>query len=344
MHRRRQMLGTCPGAMWYPVLEGECDMRVPQVSERIKEAPAQALRGVFAGIGQLLLITDKLRNKASHQDVPRARTPGASETVTDAAVTSLAGHGTGTAAAPARAAAAEAGPGLVDAGPTAEAAAAPAVSAPAGAAPEGAAAAPAEAVTESETVSAEPAPARPATTRRTAAKPVSDKPVTAKPPAKPATAKPATAKPVTPRRTAAKAAAAEAAEAAGEAAPKPPKRQSSRNFDKTGNVRVLGHEADTPAPEPAAAAPEPVAAAPERVVAAEPVAAAPEPVVAAEPAAAAAPLPNYDELSVASLRARLRNLDVAQVRELAEYERAHAARADVLTMFERRIAKLEAEA
>jgi hypothetical protein len=342
MHRRRQMLGTCPGAMWYPVLEGECDMRVPQVSERIKEAPAQALRGVFAGIGQLLLITDKLRNKASHQDVPRARTPEASGTVTDTAVTSLAGHGAGTAAAPAGATAAEAGPALVDAGPTAEAAAAPAASAPAAAA-----SAPAEAVTESETVSAEPAPARPAATRRTAAKPVSDKPVTAKPPAKPATAKPAMAKPTTPRRTAAKAAAAEAAEAAGEAAPKPPKRQSSRNFDKTGNVRVLGHEADTPAPEPAAAAPEPVAAAPEPVVAAEPepvVAAEPEPVVAAEPAAAAAPLPNYDELSVASLRARLRNLDVAQVRELAEYERAHAARADVLTMFERRIAKLEAEA
>ena len=39
-------------------------MRVPQVSERIKEAPAQALRGVFAGIGQLLLITDKIRHKA----------------------------------------------------------------------------------------------------------------------------------------------------------------------------------------------------------------------------------------------------------------------------------------
>jgi hypothetical protein len=315
-------------------------MRVPQVSERIKEAPAQALRGVFAGIGQLLLITDKLRNKASHQDVPRARTPEASETVTDTTVTSLAGHGAGTAAAPAGAAAAEAGSALVDAGPTAEAAAAPAASAPAAAA-----AAPAEAATESETVSAEPAPARPATTRRTAAKPVSGKPVTAKPPAKPATAKPATAKPTTPRRTAAKAAAAEAAEAAGEAAPKPPKRQSSRNFDKTGNVRVLGHEADTPAPEPAAAAPEPVAASPEPVVATEPlVATEPEPVVAAEPVAAAAPLPNYDELSVASLRARLRNLDVAQVRELAEYERAHAARADVLTMFERRIAKLEAEA
>ena len=67
-------------------------MRVPQVSERIKEAPAQALRGVFAGIGQLLLITDKLRNKAAHQDFPRARTLGASETVTDTTVTSPAGH------------------------------------------------------------------------------------------------------------------------------------------------------------------------------------------------------------------------------------------------------------
>src|SRR2546430_17516944 len=130
MHRRRQMLGTCPGAQWYPVLEGECDMRVPQVSERIKEAPAQALRGVFAGIGQLLLITDKLRNKASHQDVARARTPEASETVTDTAGTSPAGHGAGTAAAPAGAAAAEDAPALVDAGPTAEAVAAPAASAP----------------------------------------------------------------------------------------------------------------------------------------------------------------------------------------------------------------------
>jgi len=247
-------------------------MRVPQVSERIKEAPAQALRGVFAGIGQLLLITDKLRNKASHQDVPRARAPGAPVTVTDTTVTSPA-----------------------NAGP----AAAP--------------------------------PTKPAVTaRRTAAKPVTGKPVTAKPPAKPAT----------PRRTAAKAAAAEAAESAGEAAPKPPKRQSARNFDKTGNVRVLGGGADSPAPA-AAAAPQ-TAARPEQTPAPEPAAAA-EPVVAAEPAAAA-PLPNYDELSVASLRARLRNLDVAQVRQLAEYERAHAARADLLSMYERRIAKLEAEA
>ena len=60
-------------------------MRVPQVSERIKEAPAQALRGVFAGIGQLLLITDKLRNKPpASQQVPQARAPQPSETVSPA--------------------------------------------------------------------------------------------------------------------------------------------------------------------------------------------------------------------------------------------------------------------
>ena len=61
-------------------------MRFPQVSDRVKEAPAQALRGVFAGIGQLLLFTDKLRNKTpASQQVPRARVPQPSETAPDAA-------------------------------------------------------------------------------------------------------------------------------------------------------------------------------------------------------------------------------------------------------------------
>ena len=256
-------------------------MRVPQVSERIKEAPAQALRGVFAGIGQLLLITDKIRNKASYQDVARARTARAPGTVTDTAVTSPAGHDAGTAAAAAAAEPAAAGPALAE---PARAEAAPAEAAPAG-----------------------PAAGKPATARRTAAKPAAGKPVTPKPAAKPVTAKPPTA-----RRTPAKTAAAESAAAAGETPPSPPKRQSTRDFDKTGNVRLLADETAVPAAAPAAAGP--------------------------------APLPNYDELSVASLRARLRNLDVSQVRQLAEYERTHAARAEVLTMFERRIAKLEAEA
>jgi hypothetical protein len=173
-------------------------MRVPQVSERIKEAPAQALRGVFAGIGQVLLIADRLRNKTpASQHVPPARAPEPSETRAEPA----------TPPAPVPAAA--------------------------------------------------PAPAAPAAER--------------------------------------------VAEV--------------RDLDKTGNVRLLTSE-EAGAAETARTA---------DVAASEDV-----------------PLPNYDELSVASLRARLRNLDAAQVKQLAEYERAHAARGDVITMFERRIAKLEA--
>ena len=199
-------------------------MRVPQVSERVKELPAQALRGVFAGIGQLLLVTDKLMHKTPQdQQVPQARGPERPETVADTAA------------------------------PTAETAkAAPAAE------------------------TAKPAPAEKA-----------------------------------------------AGEAPGEKAPE------ARDLDKTGNVRLLdGAEAGASGAAKAAEAP----------VAAEAPAAGEAP-AAAE---AGAPLPNYDELSVASLRARLRNLDAAQVKQMAEYERAHAARADVITMFERRIAKLEA--
>ena len=188
-------------------------MRMPQVSERIKEAPAQALRGVFAGIGQLLLITDKLRNKAPAHDVPQA--------------------------AP------------------------------------------------------EPPRAPEPTESAHVPKPSADSFA-----------------------------------------------EAQKDLDKTGNVRLLTEEA----PEPAAAG-APVAA--EASAAAE----APEPVaagapVAAEPVAAGAaePLPNYGSLTVASLRARLRNLSIDQVRELAEYERAHAGRPEVITMFERRVAKLEADA
>ena len=307
-------------------------MRVPQVSERIKEAPAQALRGVFAGIGQLLLITDKLRNKApAGQDVSRARTSGASGTVTAT-----------TAARPA--------------GQREEAAAAPAT--PAATEPVTSATAPAATAAADEAAAAESAAAKSAAARRAPAKPTTAKPAT-KPTGKPTTARRSPARPATAQT-------APAEPAAGEP-PKPPKRQSTRDFDKTGNVRLLGEEDSSPLSAAASAiqaepvtTPEPVTATePEAVTAAEPeavsgakpeagAAAEPEVVSAAEPVSgpvdSAPPLPNYDELSVASLRARLRNLDVAQVAQLADYERAHAARADVLAMFERRIAKLEAEA
>jgi hypothetical protein len=182
-------------------------MRMPQVSERVKEAPAQALRGVFAGLGQLLLITDKLRNKTPiHGGTSQAKT--AKAPATEAA------HMAATPVVP------EAAP-VADAAPD---------------------------------VAAKPA----------------------------------------------------AAEDTGSAEKQP-------ESGKTGNVRLL-----TEGP------------------------AAPE--AADESGVGEAPLPNYDELTVASLRARLRNLSIEQVRELAEYERAHAGRAEVVAMFERRVAKLEAGA
>jgi len=263
-------------------------MRVPQVSERIKEVPAQALRGVFAGIGQLLLITDKLRNKAP-ADVPPARTPERSQPVADATVSE------------------------------------PAV-------PQEKAAEPAPATPEP----TQAAGAKPSSVKSTPAKPTTAKATTAKPAAAKATAATeTTAKATTAKPAAAKATVANETTAKATAA-KPSRAPRTRDFDKTGNVRLLD-DAETSA---ARVSPAPAAAAPG--AAARPDAAGPG-AVGNKPGDSGPPLPNYDELSVASLRARLRNLDLAQVRQLAEYESTHAARADVIGMFERRIAKLEAD-
>ena len=54
------------------------------------------------------------------------------------------------------------------------------------------------------------------------------------------------------------------------------------------------------------------------------------------------PVPGYDELSLPSVRARLRTFDVPKLRELADYERSHADRPDFVQMFERRIVRVEA--
>jgi hypothetical protein len=195
-------------------------MRIPQqVSERVKEAPAQALRAVFSGIGQVLLVADRIKNRANE---PARSQPGAPQ-------------------------------------------------------------------------------------RR-------DQP--------------------------------------GQSTPVAPKDESRwRSLDETGNVRLLAQDevaqpakpaaapgladeaAQTATAEPAGEAEQP---------ASEP-AAVPQPRSGAEtgPDEAALPVPNYDDLTVASLRARLRNLDSGQVRALLDYEKANAGRAAVLTMYERRIAKLE---
>ena len=49
-------------------------MPIPQVTDRIKEAPAVALRAVFAGVGQLLMAVDKIR--AQMQEQATSAAPG----------------------------------------------------------------------------------------------------------------------------------------------------------------------------------------------------------------------------------------------------------------------------
>ena len=72
----------------------------------------------------------------------------------------------------------------------------------------------------------------------------------------------------------------------------------------------------------------------------------PCPATWAEPAlllaAEAPPLPGYDDLSLASLRARLRMLDAPTIQAMLSYEKAHARREPVITMLERRLAKISA--
>jgi hypothetical protein len=219
-------------------------MRIPQqVTERVKEAPAQALRAVFSGIGQVLLVADRLRTRATEPD--RAPAPGGQDGAPRDETRWRSLDETGNV----------------------------------------------------RLLSETPAPASPAATEP--------------------------------------AAAAEPADAAGpgsaaDAGPPP-----AADAAPAGPAALTEQAAGA---EPAAVPAEPAAAAGPAVTPESAAAAGP---AAAGPAQPGLPVPNYDDLSVASLRARLRNLDLSQVRVLLEYEKDHAGRAAVLTMFENRIAKLE---
>jgi hypothetical protein len=57
----------------------------------------------------------------------------------------------------------------------------------------------------------------------------------------------------------------------------------------------------------------------------------------------APPLPGYDDLSLPSLRGRLRTFDAPTIKAILAYEQAHARRDDVIAMLERRLAKITAE-
>jgi hypothetical protein len=219
-------------------------MPIPQVTDRIKEAPAVALRAVFAGVGQLLMAVDKIRTQMQEQATSPA--PGQQRPSAAQPPQGQADGASNVTVLPERATPAKpgAGPGGAKAGAATKpgAAAKPSVGTKQGAA-------------------AKPA----AGTKKSAAGSKSAAPKT-KPsaPAKPAGV-PATAR------------------------------------------------------EPAVAKPAPAAAT----------------------VAPAAPIPGYDDLSVASLRARLRGLDAADVQALLDYEKVNARRDDVITMFERRLSKIE---
>jgi hypothetical protein len=111
------------------------------------------------------------------------------------------------------------------------------------------------------------------------------------------------------------------------------------------HVKVIENEApaaEVEAPETAVseAPAEPVVV---EAAAAEPEAPAAEEATAPESTEATdvvLPLANYDTLTVASLRARLRTLTVDDLVVLINYEKAHEGREEVVGMFERRKAKI----
>jgi len=55
------------------------------------------------------------------------------------------------------------------------------------------------------------------------------------------------------------------------------------------------------------------------------------------------PIPDFDNISIGALRARLRSLSVEELVVLREWEQAHANRLNVITTLDNRIAKLGSE-
>jgi hypothetical protein len=224
-------------------------MRIPQqVSERVKEAPAQALRAVFSGIGQVLLVADRIKSRAAEpergQSVPVEPVPQPTATTVKDETRWRSLDETGNVR-------------LISGEDTSEA--------------------------KATTTPPVPEARGPATT------------------------------PLVP----------EAREAT----------EVTEASEATEAPSVV-------APEQSIAPGKTVAA--EQTVASEQTSST-EPAVTPEASATSLPVPNYDNLTLPSLRARLRSLDPAQLHALLDYEKANAGRSDVLTMFERRISKLESD-
>ncbi len=288
-------------------------MPLPQVNDRLKEIPAQALRTLFATVGQLLLVADRLRARAAEQ---------------------LSDSGEGTDATPP-----QQGRPAQQARPAQKAP--PAQRPPAQAPPAKPARKPAQKAAKKPVHDAgtarwrsldttgnvrlldgdgegdeEDFPPASAPARTADPAPSFQEPSASAAPAAPVVSEPSAPEQVTP-------APAELVPPAAEYTP----------------TEIVPAVPAAPAEPALPAAPAEPALSP---APAEPVL-PPAPAESAQPAAPAGddlPVPSYDQLSVASLRARLRVLDAAQVHVLLDYEKAHEGRPAVITMFERRLTKL----
>jgi len=69
----------------------------------------------------------------------------------------------------------------------------------------------------------------------------------------------------------------------------------------------------------------------------------PEPIVTERAPAEVPPVPGWDELTLGSIRARLRRLSEEDLVVLHDYEERHAARDDVLSMLSNRLTKVRSE-
>jgi len=146
-----------------------------------------------------------------------------------------------------------------------------------------------------------------------------------------------------PAATAAKPAARTARQAATKREPARPATAQPAPARRTAAKPVPARGTAKPAPaKPAAAEPVPAGQAPAEPAPAKPAATKSATTPAASPAPAL-PFAGYDGLSVASLRARLRGQGPDGVQAMLAYERATAHRDDVITMYERRLARLAGE-
>ncbi|MFD8534197.1 hypothetical protein ACFV0L_42995 [Streptosporangium canum] len=150
---------------------------------------------------------------------------------------------------------------------------------------------------------------------------------------KPAVAEATEAKATEAKATETKPAVAEATEAEATEAAKPETEPAETGIPAPAAVGVEVTEVKTAKPEAADAALVEVTETKVATPVAEPVGAVTVP---------AEPMPGYGQLTVASLRARMRGKTAEQIREFLAYERATTVRAEVVRMYENRLAKLEA--